>query len=111
VNTTAVATIATIYRNDLENSADIPPLLKSILGRDSGLSSGKILDKGQLSALSFRQRAMVEILSDALKKNQFKSLLRLIASLTNGARSARRGENRLANFARNRACEDAEGFP
>src|SRR5215475_5964145 len=77
VNATAVAAIATKYCDDLEGSADIYFF--------SSLYPGEIRDKSQLSALSFRQITMAEILSDALKENQCKGLLRLIAGLTDGA--------------------------
>src|SRR5262247_4074018 len=53
VNATAVAAIATKYRNDLEGSADIILLFKSIPGKDSGLYSGEIRDTGRLSAYVF----------------------------------------------------------
>jgi hypothetical protein len=48
----------------------------------------------------FRQITMAEILSDALKENQCKVLLRLIAGLTDGAgrpKSARKLEERRTN--------------
>jgi hypothetical protein len=76
VNATAVAAIATKYRNDWEGCADIRLI--------SSLYPEEIRDKGQLPALRFLQIAMSSILSDALIDDHCKGLLRLIVGLIDG---------------------------
>jgi hypothetical protein len=69
----------------MEGNVNIYLLYNSRLGRGSNPSTGGVQDKSQLSALCIRQITMAEILSRALKENQCKGLLRLIAGLTDGA--------------------------
>src|SRR5262245_5888456 len=76
VNATAVAAIATKYCDNLEGSADIYFFLS--------LYPGEIRDKSQLPILRVRRGALAEILSDALKEDYCKGLLRLLAGRHTG---------------------------